>query len=152
MGCDIHTNVEYRKPTINGPVWTDGNKYESNHYFGDPNEPEFKEINEICGNRNYSLFAVLADVRNSNGVKPLSKPRGLPKDCCETIALEHKSWGSDAHSTSYFTLAELIKALPTYPILQNLVNDLTKRYEELLPQNAPLVTKNDIRFIFWFDN
>jgi len=155
MGCDIHTNIEYRKPVNSKPVWTDGNEYGPNEDFGAyPEASEFMQINEICGNRDYQLFAVLANVRNyyEDQITPLSQPRGIPTDSCEAIKAKHECWDCDAHSTSYYTLAELVQALPNYPILQELVDALLERYKVLLPQDAPLITYNDLRFVFWFDN
>lgn len=57
MGCDIHGVFQ----KFDGGKWVDvPTKYE----FG----------------RHYQLFAVLADVRNDNGVKPIAEPRGWPED------------------------------------------------------------------------
>lgn len=61
MGCDIHIITEIRK---------DG---------------KWKHIDEVPNSytdRNYSLFSVLADVRNSFMIKGF-KPRGLPDDLSE---------------------------------------------------------------------
>ena len=30
--------------------------------------------------RNYTMFAIFADVRNGGNVRPISKPKGLPND------------------------------------------------------------------------
>lgn len=35
--------------------------------------------------RNYSLFAMLAGVRNYDGVKPIAEPRGVPDDASEAF-------------------------------------------------------------------
>jgi hypothetical protein len=74
MGCDIHLYVEVRgadgtwqsadeweRDTDDGYTWVDV-PYEKEYYNG----------------RNYSLFAMLADVRNRDGLIPFSQPRGLP--------------------------------------------------------------------------
>jgi len=58
--------------------------------------------------RNYYLFAVLADVRNSYGIDPISEPRGVPDDASFAYKKILENWGPDAHSESYFTLRELL--------------------------------------------
>lgn len=55
--------------------------------------------------RNYLFFAWLADVRNRFGVKPLSKPRGLPKDY-----LSDPEFGFADHSESWLSVDEIINA------------------------------------------
>lgn len=57
MGCDIHGVFQ----KLDGDKWVDV-----------PTTYEF--------DRHYQLFAVLADVRNDNGVEPIAEPRGLPED------------------------------------------------------------------------
>jgi hypothetical protein len=47
---------------------------------------------EIYHERNYSLFALLANVRNSAGVKPISEPRGLPEDVSEIVKKISDQW------------------------------------------------------------
>lgn len=67
--------------------------------------------------RNYSLFSILANVRNGygfagvdlgNGCIPISNPRGVPEDACEEYKNYVNLWGSEEHSHSFFTLAELL--------------------------------------------
>lgn len=97
MGCDIHMYAEIRtSPTGSWEVLNDDNLYDG---------------------RNYSLFAMLADVRNGVGfagsdtgvpVTPIDKPRGLPDDVSPAIRKESDDWGVDGHSHSFFTLAELL--------------------------------------------
>lgn len=64
------------------------------------------------GSRNYALFSVLADVRNtdrsSERIPPIAKPRGLPADASAAAQESHTEWGVDAHSASHVTLAELV--------------------------------------------
>jgi hypothetical protein len=62
----------------------------------------------IFDGRNYSLFAILADVRNYYGFNPISEPRGIPEDACDLVKKEHEKWGCDAHSASYHTLQQLL--------------------------------------------
>jgi hypothetical protein len=64
------------------------------------------QVAKTLGNRNYTLFAVLADVRN-DGIRPLFAGRGLPNDCSNTTKKEIPL-DSDYHSHTYFTARELI--------------------------------------------
>lgn len=84
MGCDIHELVERKSPTYG---W----------------------INSGCPdlNRDYELFSVLAGIRNSYNLKPISEPRGLPEDVCSEMKYNSEHWDSDGHSHSYVTLKEL---------------------------------------------
>lgn len=116
MGCDIHTHIECRRNWVQNPTWIDADHYKRNEYFGlDECEKEFDVI-EVFGNRNYSLFSLLADVRNYGNTVPISEPRGLPEDCNEHIVKDFEDWGCDAHSESYFTLKELIDFQSTNPV------------------------------------
>lgn len=84
MGCDIHLYVE--KKTKGKWQHIAGNFYDS---------------------RNYETFAILADVRNGNGIKPISPPKGLPIDVSKAVRQESDNWGRDGHSHSYLTMQEL---------------------------------------------
>ena len=55
--------------------------------------------------RNYNLFGFLAGVRNQEN--QYFKPKGFPKNASKEIKKIFKSWGRDAHTPSYLTLAEL---------------------------------------------
>lgn len=147
MGCDIHTFIEYRNPHTN--EWIDCTP----------------EDEGLMGNRNYTLFAILADVRNyDREAKPITLPRDIPSDCSEPIRKEYKLWGVDGHSHSYFTLAELQSALPNYSdqfehdVLQNFTEALELHTRTVLAplamfdDNYMATQANNIRTIFWFDN
>lgn len=55
-------------------------------------------------NRNYWVFAVLADVRNREGLKPIANPRGCPDDA--SLAVRHgNSWD---HTPSWLLVSELL--------------------------------------------
>jgi hypothetical protein len=108
--------------------------------------------------RNYALFAILADVRNTFGVIPISSPKGIPRDTSETVILEFESH-EEVHSASWLSLKEIIDfnwrqiitdsrygqtttceyatepfTTKTIPYLESLVND---------PIN--------LRIVFWFN-
>lgn len=102
MGCDIHMHVEYKN--YNG-YWLCGDYFVQKQCYD--GEIEYSLI-PIYHNRNYALFAVLADVRNHGDTECIDRPRGLPTDVTDTVReiYENECW--DAHSCSYFTLKELI--------------------------------------------
>lgn len=66
MGCDIHNHVEYKR-TVNGEQgWICGDYFSVNPYYEEGNEDGETPYSlvDFCGDRNYSLFATLANVRN----------------------------------------------------------------------------------------
>jgi hypothetical protein len=84
MGCDIHGMMEAKN--------TDG-------YYVNRGDPEI--------GRNYEMFAVLANVRNSYDLHPIDVPRGKPGNMCEELSALHEAWEGDAHSHSWVTLKDL---------------------------------------------
>ena len=129
MGCDIHTFVEYKVPQYKakadnsayekvGMAWISGDfwKVKPRQYMDEPvTEPVGMEIVELYGERDYSMYALLADVRNYGDTEPLSQPRGIPADSCEQIKKQVEELGGDGHSHSYFTLTELLEAQERLP-------------------------------------
>lgn len=168
MGCDIHMYVEYKISNRDDAVWRCGDYFKIDEPLSAT--PTMKHI-ELYGDRNYDLFAVLADVRNYDYVNYISEPKGLPSDATEYVKREYSGWGLDAHSCSYFTLRELIdyhnEHCPQdsfgYDILKPLINRLKQRADELdiiwdfewknsLIQGNAYKKSDNIRIIFWFDN
>lgn len=108
MGCDIHFYVEVRK----GGVWKSVDKW-------DTDEDGWMHVpygDAFYDDRNYDLFAILADVRNGvgfagvttgEGFNIIAPPRGLPSDVSPEVLKASSCWGCDGHSHSWFTLAEL---------------------------------------------
>lgn len=113
MGTDIHPVVERRSANgwerVRAPSKKDGNS-------------------SVIAQRNYDLFAILADVRNGSGfagvatgdrMVPIAGPRGLPSDfdstspahtpeeCDDPKWCDHALWMGD-HSESWVTLEELL--------------------------------------------
>ena len=153
MGCDIHMHVEYN---MNGK-WMCGD-YFSLDSISTLDNPKFNVVG-FYSNRNYSLFAVLADVRNSDCVEYIDTPRGLPDDAHEFTKSCYDAWSLDAHSCSYFTLKELIDFDDEIldPIIEklkvradelNLIYDFTWEYN----YNKAYESSDNIRIVFWFDN
>lgn len=143
MGCDIHLHIELKI----GGQWQ--------HYAA----PQI--------NRWYDLFGVMADVRGCGPA--IIAPKGLPEDLSVITAMSYKSWGSDAHTPSWFNLEE-IKLLskwlkkreeevkpqwPGYGLEHAILNCYLfgcsfsglKEYPEDYPKEI-----EDVRFVFWFDN
>ena len=107
MGTDIHAGIEYKDATGWHAV-TSPNKY----YGKYPGEP--KESARLDLDRNYDLFAILADVRNGSGFagiktgdgfEIISKPKGLPEDA-DPVTLETACTGD--HSDTWITLQEIL--------------------------------------------
>ena len=118
MGCDIHIHVEYKKQIYIGrdknnepqyeEKWLCGDSFYLNPHFGKfKNEEKYTRI-DFCGDRNYSRFATLANVRNYGDTPYIDNPRGLPEDVTYEVKKECDEWDIDGHSHSFFTLKELI--------------------------------------------
>ena len=97
MGCDIHIYVERKK----------NDKWYNCDYFIPSIKGGYERI-ETCGDRNYALFATLADVRNYGNTKYICEPKGFPDDASDYVKDEYGTWFFDGHSCSYLTLQELI--------------------------------------------
>lgn len=163
MGCDIHMCVEYRRGR--DEKWRSGDYFHSINPI-DPNG-QYHRV-DLYDDRCYSLFAVLADVRNS-GYEIIDDPRGLPEDVTDYVKADYDSWGLDAHSCSFFTLRELKewdeRHEPTNMfggrILEPLIERLIQRANELgvvydfewkRADSKVYEKAENIRIIFWFDN
>lgn len=122
MGCDIHMWAEVKKrdgwqivgeefdnpyynPKSETGTFDDGSPY---------NEPKHAHPYD---QRNYSLYAILANVRNGygfagldtgDGFQIISPPRGIPSDATEEYLKEVKNWGADGHSHSWLYLSEIL--------------------------------------------
>jgi len=130
MGADIHSMVEIKQDRwtstrqweVPGLPWTIG--AESSRWVEMEDEifPQSSWRGEgltktPLDDRNYTLFALLADVRNGRGfagvktgdrITPLADPRGVPRDASYAWLATCDSWGPDGHSHTWFTLAELL--------------------------------------------
>lgn len=109
MGCDIHFYVEVKQ---DDGSWKSVDKWETDEdgYTHVPWDDKF------YGGRNYDLFAILANVRNGSGTagvktgdgfNVIAEPRGLPEEASPEVSKKAKDWEGDAHSHSWFTVAEL---------------------------------------------
>ncbi|MFB9990617.1 hypothetical protein ACFFLM_01260 [Deinococcus oregonensis] len=112
--------------------------------------------------RDYRLFAVLADVRNTFGVRPIAPPRGLPQDASATNRLHFAELHSyEFYGLSFVTLSELL----AYD-WQQIITDSRRIWlppESLWTAAEPFTTitlpylrtlvenTDDLRMIFTFD-
>lgn len=114
MGCDIHLYVERKVDD----KWVTADKWTPDPYSDEGEEHQLIVDDDDCfyGERNYDLFAILADVRNGHGTagiitgtgfNPISEPKGLPNDVSPEVKAASDFWGSEGHSHSWLTLAEL---------------------------------------------
>lgn len=107
MGTDIHCFVE--KKTKEGN-WEQITGFRSGYY--DCSIPYFSKecfksgADSPIDVRNYDEFAVLANVRNSDRIKPIDLPRGLPKDVTPLISKYLNN--RDIYSVSYLIVRELM--------------------------------------------
>ncbi|MGI9405256.1 MAG: hypothetical protein ACR2O4_02700 [Hyphomicrobiaceae bacterium] len=116
MGCDIHFHVERRHDGqwISCDQWeevTDGD-YRGLYSL-------VRSRTDFYDDRNYDLFAILANVRNGfgtagldtgDGFNVIAKPKGLPADMSPEV-FETADWEVDhmgCHSASWLTLAEIL--------------------------------------------
>ncbi len=100
MGTDIHLYVEKRNP-----------------YYAEEGGPEWVLMmheDATYDSRSYNVFAVLANVRNGFGVagcrtgagfRPISPPRGLPKDMSPEM---YRAAENVEHTPSWLTLKEIL--------------------------------------------
>jgi len=117
--------------------------------------------NQPYGGRCYSLFGILAGVRDQSnpmiGAEFNSAKfnlKGVPDDASMSVKSIADEWDIDGHSHNYFTLRELLDS--EYNKMDD--NDLKVRgidpyfFNTTIPQLQKLGQPEDVRIIFWFDN
>jgi hypothetical protein len=105
MGCDIHLYVEKSGPNgwehVPPPEGWNSEKLDMSGGGSDwMRETWFWD-------RDYTLFAYLAGVRNYSEQEPISEPRGLPKDVSSKVAALSEDYGIDGHSHTWLSLSEI---------------------------------------------
>lgn len=142
MGCDIHAHSEVK---ING---------------------KWHHLNALQISRDYNLFAKMADVRNGlPKIEPIAEPRGLPKGATRLTRFESARYGTDGHSHSWLSAAEVAELgewmearhkerSSEYFYCESVLGyvlssgwDAFTKYREDLPDGV-----EDARLVFWFDN
>ena len=131
MGCDIHMYLENKKGSKH--LWSavSGLKLDMvlrrnfksiDGYYSHIQNPKkaAKLVKEhrswarkyFYHDRNYSLFAMLSNVRNDGSVESLCEEGNcdgvMPDDASDKVFCEYRHWGRDAHSLTVFTLQELL--------------------------------------------
>ena len=91
MGCDIHEHYEVWSGTVwkHVPVWP---AIDWENLTQEEEATAFKAMDDHPAIlwRNYALFSILANVRNTFGIAPTSLPRGVPSDLSEPVRLEYE--------------------------------------------------------------
>jgi len=153
MGCDIHLYTEklsysYRKDL---EAWRCADIFtlDPDAISGDSEYSRF-QIRRVYRDRDYTLFACLAGVRNYGNITPIDEPRGLPPDVSDYVRMVADEWGCDGHSHSYLTLGELQDAEPDFtsvPRAGMVANETAHSDATLLRY-----LRDTFRIVFWFDN
>ena len=145
MGCDIHLHVETKQYDawleVRNPIHEE--TYSQHTYRHWPGSDRY-----------YTLFAVLADVRNRDGsVTPIATPRGLPGDASRTVKDEADTWDGDGHSHSYLTLRELVDYDWDAPAGHSTIRQQVGDFFSLMQLMAhETLDMEYARIVFWFDN
>lgn len=169
MGCDIHMHVEFKS----NRHWSGKKDWMCGDHFHSIDPTDSRYVIQHVGlleDRCYSLFSVLANVRNGRDLPYISDPKGLPNDVTKYVEEDYDSWGCDAHSCSYLTLREIFefneKVEPKNEfggyILEPLIDRMFQRADELnvlydFELKHPITDDvrkkmENIRIVFWFDN
>lgn len=119
MGTNIHCFVEQKMyrclhnvPDRSGK-WISIDKWTKSSWailYPERDEAPAWEVGRedmVFTDRNYDLFAILANQRNSENMPYICDPRGLPEDVSPEIRLQIKY--SEVHSTTWFTAKELLE-------------------------------------------
>ena len=139
MGCDIHTHAEIRR---DGAWEHVGKVFPTDEFERKYSGEQFTD--EPFSWRDYQMFERLAGVRAHGLREPLSIPRGLPEDISAETRSAFNDWQPDAHSISWLSLADLLRAdLPA--------DDFAGFYEHVKVLQS-LGAPDDVRVVFWFDN
>lgn len=136
MGCDIHVSVEIKHKG----KWL---------HYSQPSMP-----------RDYQMFALMANVRNSGDHTPISEAKGLPEDITDATKVIYSYDEADAHSESWLSSEEFTKLIKTY--LKKQRNDISFEHDyfgylfggvwEIEWKDEWPEGLEDYRIIFWFDN
>ena len=78
MGCDIHLFTERNRTISDKKKWVSIDHLKLNPYYGEDDSESKYDVVEVYGGRDYNLFSVLADVRNSHDNKFIAEPKEGP--------------------------------------------------------------------------
>ncbi len=163
MGCDIHWYSE----TKNDDKWScdQSASYEIEDQGTEDERPDV--ANFPNRDSDYWLFGLLAGVCCEWDWS--FEAKGFPEDASKEVNSVYQHWGSDAHTPSWLTRAELKAKLEEMaPIrtallinpgltedakyaAQNAAHHVT-RLQEIITNLSADVQDTDQRIVFWFDN
>jgi hypothetical protein len=149
MGCDIHFHAERK---------VDG-KWE---LIRSPKNPD--DIYWLDEWQQYTSFSFLVGVKNTSGITPLSKPRGLPDDLSPVVFEEFDIWSDGGtHNHSWLSLDELKSV--DWSVMVNATDSSDLPTENKIPLSEfasclydqvlkllDLGITEPVRVVFWFDN
>ena len=171
MGCDIHIQVEMQIDDdwqiVPGPIvdcyCCHGTALDSQGemacYFCTENDGPFdpyfvgpgKIHTQWFGDRNYDLFAYLADVRNYDNVTPLEYHEGYPQDRSLDVEVWYANSGGrseDAHSHAWIEFHKLVQFLGTIASRDDNLGHVKCEAMDL----CSITGEHPVRLIYWFDN
>lgn len=144
MGCDIHVFTEIKPQKYNEEgLWFSKDLWEADLDVA-KNPEDYPELANMPtlryklaksiyeSGRDYTLFGILAGVRNDT-FDAISKPKGINTQISYHTMGEIIRMGSDGHSHSYLTLAEL-KAYDWHKV-QHFTERVSKQYKEHIEEN-----------------
>ena len=140
MGCDIH-----------GP-----------YLYGKRGGTYISRIAEFHWDRDYDCFAIIANVRNDDGLKPIAEPRDWPDgwrtpygsispDCDYNHEHFYEPEDSDCHSGSWLSTDELVEAQKRYQVHNSRPSDDMSMAIVLMRLHEQRGW-TDLRILFCFDN
>ena len=146
MGCDIHATLDYE------PYKLKATEQDRKDYH--PLWRAFAQNIDI--DRNYTLFNILAGVRDHDIRPIIALPRGVPDDASFEFAEELEKWDGDGHSTSWVTFPELRDYVPDPETVKDYQWDVTSFREDdwyrVMEMLANKYGEENVRLCFFFDN
>jgi hypothetical protein len=145
VGCDIHAYVEVQGDQDWQKV---GAVFDNPDYRPEspPNDWNTPRTDHPIRWRDYTLFGILAGVRNRSGNQPIAEPRGLPSDVTPDVRRLSEEFGDDGHSHSSLLLSEILGWEDGFPQWQG--DEWGKAIEIMKKLGEP----DRVRMVFWFDN
>ncbi|OBZ16384.1 MULTISPECIES: hypothetical protein [Bacillales] len=156
MGTDIHVYIEQKTIKNDNPLMT--HWISVDEWINHPCFEAMEVRKKYWTDRNYLLFAILANVRNRYSIQPISLPKGLPDDVSPEVKNESDEENGDAHTRSWLSLKELLE----YDWQQTMEDDdeVICTFEDLvipfvsdfIPRLSKIDEPENVRMVFWFDN
>lgn len=132
MGCNIHL---YREKFVAGK-WVTADEWKDE--YGDGQDVPFEKR---FTTRSYSLFAILAGVRERETPVFKLKPRGMPIAACSEVVAACDNYGNDGHSHSYLYLHELTELANLLASNKQMISGMMHR-EQLKRLEASIASRS----------